>query len=160
MAWVEKRGDGVFRVRMRTAEGRIVDVVRCGSLAEAQEVARVLPVARVDAVARRSLREVALSLAMWGRVGASGAGFGSAAFGLGGATHQHGHRSANKPATPRSTDPRHPPGALCIAAFAVGCAGYGLTGRQPGFASIVARMLTGRSRLHLLFTAARHASGR
>jgi integrase len=64
MAWVEERG-GVFRVRMRTAEGRIVDVVRCGSLEEAQEVARVLPVARVDAVARRSRREVARSLAMW-----------------------------------------------------------------------------------------------
>ena len=65
MAWVEKRGSDVFRVRMRTAEGRTVDVVRCGSLEEARQVARALPVVGVDAVARRSRREVALSLAMW-----------------------------------------------------------------------------------------------
>ena len=65
MAWVERRGSGVFRVRMRTADGRAVDVVRCTSLEEAREVARVLPVVGVDAVARRSRREVALSLAMW-----------------------------------------------------------------------------------------------
>jgi hypothetical protein len=50
---------------MRSAEGRVVDVVRCGSLEEAMAVAGALPVARVDAVARRSRREVALSVAMW-----------------------------------------------------------------------------------------------
>jgi len=65
MAWVEERGGGVFRVRMRMADRRTVDVVRCGSLEEARVVARALPVVGVDAVARRSRREVALSLAMW-----------------------------------------------------------------------------------------------
>ena len=65
MAWVEKRSSGVFRVRIRTAEGRTVDVVRCASAEEAQVVARALPVVGVDAVARRSRREVARSLAMW-----------------------------------------------------------------------------------------------
>lgn len=68
MAWVEQRGAGVFRVRMRRADGRVVDVVRCKTAEEAREVARALPVAGVDAVARRVRREAALSVAMWNGV--------------------------------------------------------------------------------------------
>ena len=74
MAWVEQRGSGVFRVRMRTADGRTVDVVRCGSVEEARVVARALPVVAVDAVARRSRREAAWSLAVWDGVARPGPG--------------------------------------------------------------------------------------
>lgn len=65
MAWVEEVAGGVFRVRMRVADGRQVVVARCESRAEAEAVARVLPGVEVDAVARRVRREVAVSLAVW-----------------------------------------------------------------------------------------------
>jgi hypothetical protein len=49
--------------------------------------------------------------------------------------------------------------AVIVAVLAVGGAGYALAGRQRGFVPIAALMLAGELALHLLFTAAQHASG-
>jgi hypothetical protein len=49
--------------------------------------------------------------------------------------------------------------AVTVAILAVGGAGYVLAGRQRGFVPIAALMLAGEVALHLLFTAAQHASG-
>lgn len=51
-----------------------------------------------------------------------------------------------------------PAWALLVALFAAGAAGYGLGGRQRGFASIAGSMLVGEFGLHLLFSAAQHAT--
>jgi hypothetical protein len=55
--------------------------------------------------------------------------------------------------------PSIPAWALCVAVLSVGGAGYALSGRQRGFASIAPLMLTGQLGLHLLFAAGQHTVG-
>ncbi len=64
MAWVERHG-AVFRVRMRTSEGRTVSIAKCGTWEEAYGVVLAVPGVPVDAAARRARRELARSLAVW-----------------------------------------------------------------------------------------------